>query len=49
MMAMLQPVGFNWYFPGLYAILVPFHDINDFYFSGHISNAAIFCTVLYGL
>ena len=46
---MLQPSGFNWYFPGLYSCIVSFHDINDFYFSGHIANAAIFCYLLYGL
>lgn len=49
LMTMYQPPGFNWYFPGIYSIMVPFHDINDFYFSGHISIAALLCYCLYGL
>ena len=41
-----QPVGFNWYFPGLYSLMVPYHDICDFWYSGHISTALI---LIYGL
>ena len=48
-MAMLQPLGFNWYFPGVYAFIVTFYDINDFYYSGHLVNASIFCYTLFGL
>ena len=28
--------GYIYYFPGIYSIVVPYHDIYDFYFSGHI-------------
>ena len=41
-----QPAGFNWYFPGVYSVMVPYHDIQDFFYSGHISTALVF---IYGL
>ena len=44
-----RPPGFNWYFPGLYSAIVPYHDINDFYYSGHISTSGIFLCALYQL
>ena len=31
-----QPHGYNWYFPGAYSVMVPYHDMSDLYFSGHI-------------
>ena len=37
-----QARGANWYFPGLYSALVPFHDAEDLYFSGHISTTVVF-------
>ena len=41
-----QPHGFNWYFPGIYSLCVPYHDISDFYFSGHISTGIVFTYML---
>jgi hypothetical protein len=31
-----RPEGFLWSYPGLYSATVPYHDTNDFFFSGHI-------------
>ena len=39
----------NYYFPGLYSVLVPWFDIPDFYYSGHISTAVIFCYAAYNI
>ena len=41
--------GFNYYFPGLYSLIVPYHDIYDFYYSGHYATAAILICSLYSL
>ena len=46
MLALEQPPGFNWFFPGLYSFMVPYHDINDFFYSGHIPTA---CILTYGI
>ena len=43
---MAKPEGFNWYFPGVYSLMVPYWDILDFFYSGHISTALSF---IYGL
>ena len=37
-----QAFGANWYFPGIYSMIVTWHDMNDIYYSGHISNGIIF-------
>lgn len=39
---MSRPRHFMWSFPGLYSITVPYPDINDFWFSGHVGT----CTML---
>jgi len=31
-----RPEGFNYFDPGAVSMVVPYHDISDFYFSGHI-------------
>ena len=49
MLTFEKPPGFNWYFPGLYSLLVPFYDINDFYFSGHVATGTIFTIGLFRL
>lgn len=41
--------GFIYYFPGLYSLIVPYHDIQDFYFSGHFATSAILICSLYSL
>lgn len=37
-----RPEGFLYFFPGQYSITVPYPDINDFFFSGHVGT----CTLL---
>lgn len=34
--------GYIWFFPGVYSLNVPYFDINDFYFSGHLGANATF-------
>ena len=34
--------GFLWYDPGVLALTVPYHDTNDFYYSGHIGTATLY-------
>ena len=41
--------GFNYYFPGLYSLIVPYHDIYDFYYSGHFATSAVLICALYSL
>ena len=31
-----RPDGFLWGYPGIQALTVPYHDTNDFFFSGHV-------------
>lgn len=33
---MYRPDGFLWSFPGVYSLTVPYHDTNDFFYSGHV-------------
>ena len=40
---------YNFWFPGIYSAIVPYHDILDFYYSGHMSTSAILIYFLYGL
>lgn len=42
---MSKPKGFIWYFPGLYSLVCPSFDIDDFYFSGHVA-IAVTCTLI---
>jgi hypothetical protein len=28
--------GYVWFFPGIYSLNVPYFDVNDFYYSGHL-------------
>ena len=44
---MTKPEGFNWYFPGVYSIMVIYWDILDFFYSGHISTAFILAYCCY--
>ncbi len=39
---MARPQGFLWYDPGIPSITIPYHDTNDFYFSGHVGTAIIY-------
>ena len=41
--------GYNYFFPGLYSAIVPYHDILDFYYSGHLATAAILICTMYSL
>ena len=41
LLTMGKPTGFLWYFPGLYSIMVPYWDILDFFYSGHVSTAIV--------
>ena len=37
-----RPSGFAWFNPGMPALTVPYHDTNDFYYSGHIGTSTIY-------
>ncbi len=39
--------GYMWLFPGMYALTVPYFDVNDFYFSGHIMTSTLFLIEYY--
>jgi len=41
--------GYNYFFPGLYSAIVSYHDILDFYYSGHFATSAILICTLYSL
>lgn len=49
MFAFEQPQGFNWYWPGLYSLMVPYHDVSDFFFSGHIASGLSMTMATYRL
>ena len=49
MLTFARTRGFNYFFPGLYSAIVPYHDILDFYYSGHLATAAILICTLYSL
>ena len=38
---MARPEGFLWADPGIPSLTVPYHDTNDFFFSGHVGTAAL--------
>lgn len=44
-----RQAGFNYYFPGFYATIVPYHDVLDFFYSGHMATAAIIICTLHSL
>ena len=33
--------GFLWFHPGIASLTIPYHDTNDFYFSGHVGTCLI--------
>eukprot|EP00347_Sterkiella_histriomuscorum_P010983 403374194 len=35
--------GFTFFYPGLYSITVPYHDVNDFFYSGHVGTCLLIC------
>jgi hypothetical protein len=39
-----RPKGFAWFDPGMPALTVPYHDTNDFYYSGHVGTSTIYMT-----
>jgi len=39
--------GFLWYDPGVPSLTVPYHDTNDFYWSGHIGTCTMYTLVFY--
>ena len=36
-----RPEGFLWAYPGIQSLTVPYPDINDFYFSGHVGTCML--------
>lgn len=36
-----RPEGFLFGYPGLISLTVPYHDTNDFYFSGHVGTCTL--------
>ena len=36
-----RPEGFLWSDPGIPSLTVPYHDTNDFYYSGHVGSAIL--------
>ena len=44
-----RSAGFNYFYPGFYSLIVPYHDIQDFFYSGHMSTSAILIYHLHGL
>ena len=37
-----RPEGFAWFNPGMPALTVPYHDTNDFYYSGHVGSSTMY-------
>ena len=37
-----RPFGYTWCNPGWPSLVVPYHDINDFYYSGHVGVCSMF-------
>lgn len=35
--------GFTFFYPGLYSVTVPYHDVNDFFYSGHVGTCLLIC------
>ena len=44
---MARPEGFLWSDPGIPSLTVPYHDTNDFYFSGHVGAAVLWMHEFY--
>lgn len=38
---MKRPQGFVFFDPGFYSISVPYHDSNDFFYSGHVGTCML--------
>src|ERR1700761_1565906 len=36
-----RPEGFLWSYPGFPSIVVPYHDTNDFFYSGHVGTCVL--------
>jgi hypothetical protein len=36
-----RPAGFLWSFPGIHSMTVPYPDIDDFFFSGHVGTCML--------
>jgi len=47
LLTLAQPSGYNYYFPGVYSLMIPWYDIADFYFSGRISTTIGFMYASY--
>lgn len=39
-----RPKGDIWENPGVPALTVPYHDTNDFFYSGHVGTSTIYMT-----
>ena len=39
--------GFAWFDPGIPALTIPYHDSNDFYWSGHIGTCFMYSAEFY--
>jgi len=39
---MSRPEGFAWFNPGMPSLTVPYHDTNDFYYSGHVGTGTMY-------
>ena len=42
-----RPDGFLWIDPGIPSLTVPYHDTNDFFFSGHIGTVTLYAVEYY--
>lgn len=42
-----RPVGFLWFDPGFPALTIPYHDMNDFYYSGHVGSSFMYLWEFY--
>lgn len=41
MCALEFPEGYNWEYPGLFSVFVPYNQIPDFFYSGHVGICVI--------
>mmetsp|Transcript_17896 Transcript_17896/g.30424 ORF Transcript_17896/g.30424 Transcript_17896/m.30424 type:complete len:157 (-) Transcript_17896:159-629(-) len=44
---MARPEGFLWSHPGIPSLTVPYHDTNDFYYSGHVGTCVMYMLEFY--
>lgn len=42
-----RPPGFNFFDPGYLSVTIPYHDISDFYFSGHVGVLMLYASEYY--